>query len=289
MGGLGNQLFEIFATLSYAFKNKDVAVFPYSPRADNKRAAYWDSFLSSLKPFTTFNPKYNITNAELNAVNPVQWMQHHYVPFPEFSKMQITRLYGYFQSYKYFDEHKETLFRMIRLASMQAEIRKEYSFYFPTCSSLHVPSVQGASLVSMHFRFGDYKNLQQYHNLLPYEYYLQSVKHMRDHTTTPFQILYFCEREDNPIVNDIIGRLHKEYPDIPFMKADDTIPDWKQMLLMSCCDSHIIANSTYSWWGAYFNMSPTKQVCYPSKWFGPANAHHNVEDMFMPSWTRIDI
>ena len=52
------------------------------------------------------------------------------------------------------------------------------------------------------------------------------------------------------------------------MKVDDNIPDWKQMLIMANCDANIIANSTFSWWGAYFNKNPKKIVCYPNVWFG---------------------
>lgn len=281
MGGLGNQLFEIFSLIGYAFKHKDSVIFTYTPMVD-KRPTYWETFLSALKPFTTFNSKYNLTNEQLNAIPMVGWTQHHYMELPQYPKLQITRLLGYFQSYKYFDEYRDTIFRMIRLSNMQSDIRNEYFTYFSSASS-DMPTI------SMHFRYGDYVQLQQYHNLLPYQYYLNSLKHMVAVYGPKIRVLYFCEKNDNATIFGFIQRLQESYPDIVFVKVDDAIVDWKQMLIMSCCDSHIIANSTYSWWGAYFNTSEKKQVCYPSKWFGPANAGNKVNDMFLPSWTRIDI
>ena len=78
------------------------------------------------------------------------------------------------------------------------------------------------------------------------------------------------------------------------MKVYDDILDWKQMVLMSCCNSHIIANSTFSWWGAYMNNSNDKIVCYPSKWFGKAiidSEYHDdyVKDIFPSEWIKISI
>jgi hypothetical protein len=239
--------------------------------------------LIGLRPFTTFNQKYNVSNAQLNTIRPINWGQHHYIELPPFSKTEITRIFGYFQSYKYFDEYKDKLFRMIRLSQLQEDVCSEYSNYFNTSS---------LPIVSMHFRYGDYKNLQKYHNLLPYEYYLDSLKYMLSIYNRGVRVLYFCEKEDNNIILEVIHQLQNEYmnANVEFIKVDDMIIDWKQLILMSCCDSHIIANSTYSWWGAYFNTKPNKQVCYPSKWFGPVNEKKNiVDDMFLDSWKKIKV
>ena len=55
---------------------------------------------------------------------------------------------------------------------------------------------------------------------------------------------------------------------------------------MSLCEHNIIANSTFSWWGAYFNTNVNKIVCYPSLWFGK-NCNNNVKDLFPEKWIKI--
>ena len=58
------------------------------------------------------------------------------------------------------------------------------------------------------------------------------------------------------------------------------------MLLMSCCNHNIIANSTFSWWGAFLNNSSNKIVTYPDKWFGE-NIKKDVSDLFPYEWKCI--
>ena len=72
------------------------------------------------------------------------------------------------------------------------------------------------------------------------------------------------------------------------MKVKDDIPDWKQLLIMSICHHNIIANSTFSWWGAYFNTNPTKLVCYPNAWFGIKKQNYIMNDLFPENWKKID-
>jgi hypothetical protein len=61
------------------------------------------------------------------------------------------------------------------------------------------------------------------------------------------------------------------------------------MLIMSHCKHNIIANSTFSWWGAYFNQHKENKVYYPSLWFGPELAFKKTYDLFPPEWNKIKI
>jgi hypothetical protein len=84
----------------------------------------------------------------------------------------------------------------------------------------------------------------------------------------------------------MIDKLKCNFPNISFIKADDEIADWKQMLLMSCCNNNIIANSTFSWWGAYSSLAKKKgnPIYVPSRWI-----LYNVpqEDIYSSWMTRI--
>jgi hypothetical protein len=72
------------------------------------------------------------------------------------------------------------------------------------------------------------------------------------------------------------------------MRGDNTLADWEQLLLMSCCHHNIIANSTFSWWAAYFNSWKDKIVCYPSVWFGNI-ANHDTKDLCPEEWIKIQV
>ena len=99
-------------------------------------------------------------------------------------------------------------------------------------------------------------------------------------------VLYFCEDADFDEVLEKISYLQNVFPDLIFQRADNSLNDWEQLILMSLCSGNIIANSTFSWWGAYFNANPSKTVCYPGAWFGPM-AGHNTCDMFPEDWISV--
>ena len=278
MGGLGNQLFQIFTTMAYCIRYRRKMVLPYSETLEVgiSRPTYWDTLLSGIKKTTTSNDNVEYTNEELMRLPQYREPHHHYKEIPVVN--QNILLFGYYQSYNYFEDKKDHIIALLSIQQQQQNIKSQYSEYFD----------QNHITISMHFRLGDYKEKQDYHPIMPYEYYENAMFNILLYRpfTKPYRVLYFCEREDNDIVNSHIQRLREKYIAVEFVKVDDNIEDWKQLLLMSCCDNNIIANSSFSWWAGYLNQSPGKFVCYPHTWFGP-KAGHSVEDMFPCEWNHI--
>lgn len=269
MGGLGNQLFQIFTTMAYGIKNSRRVLFPFSEKLTTgiERPTYWSNFLQRLSPY--------VTNGPIDLQIQHNETGFRYEPINSYEKNTI--LYGYFQSYLYFEEYRVILFSLIRLVNQKQDIREQ----FFELLSFH------ANMISMHFRLGDYKTKQDYHPIMPYEYYENALTHILSKRNN-CNVLYFCEKEDIEDVEIIINKLKTTFGSkLAFVLVDDMIPDWQQMLIMSCCKDNIIANSSFSWWGAYFNQNAEQIVCYPSLWFGPKIAH-DTTDLFPASWTKIE-
>ena len=293
-GGLGNQLFCIFTTMAHAmdqdaeswFENKETL----GGGGCTQRQTYWTSFLSALQPFLYNN---NDVFQRPDDMETVVETTFHYVPLPRKRETaQIQMLAGYFQSPKYFEHRTEHICKRLNVYKhRETMMREEMSRIRPT---------KETTVISMHFRRGDYVPIQQYHNVLPDSYYeaclndfaqsFRTIDQPSTKTTSSTIILYFCEETDRDNVEITIQYLQKQCPQYIFQRANHTLADWQQMILMTCCDHHIIANSTFSWWGAYLNRGDAteKRVYYPSVWFGPwLSGQSDTRDLFPPSWTRI--
>jgi hypothetical protein len=283
-GGLGNQLFMVFATIAYGIQKNVKIVYEYYYEILN-RHTYWETFLDGFKVFTTENPENNVTNEDISKFKVYQEPDFIYKPIPDFGNNNVC-LHGYFQSYKYFEMYKDQLFSLLKLNEKKEAILNEskYSKYFE--------KKENTNLISMHFRMGDYKQKRHYHPIMNYEYFESSLDYIMNNmnnSNRPVRILYFCEAEDNEYVKSKIDLLNSKYPEAEFMKVDDSIEDYHQLLIMSLCNHNIMSNSTYSWWGSYFNSYDAKIVCYPSVWFGICYKHTNDQrDMMPESWIKIE-
>jgi len=282
VGGLGNQLFQIFALLAYGIQHNVKTVFIYEPIVTG-RITYWDSFFKNLIIFTAHFAPNNITNEEIAALPLYKEPGFEYKSFPEFQDNSVF-IQGYFQSYKYFEDVKDKIYDLIKIDKFKKSVLEEFNSYFDS----------NVTTISIHFRLGDYKQKRYYHPIMKYEYYESSVRHILEtigeDPNRKVRVLYFCEEEDNVFVlNMRIRSLQVVFPTVEFMKVDDHIQDWKQLLIMSNCQHFIIANSTFSWWGAYLGSFKDKIVCYPSKWFGEYYEHNYKCDDLMPeSWIKVE-
>lgn len=266
-GGLGNQLFQIFALISYSLRENHNYILPYFSFCKRKNT-YWDALLINLKEniIDYTNIQYNKKYSEPDFI---------YRHIESIDKNSNLLLDGYFQSYKYFINDYEKICELINLKKIKDDVEPIYNNLIKN----------NYTTISIHFRLGDYKNLPDYYPILTYEYYYKALKYLIK-PNEKYNVLYFCEELDKVIVEFIIFRLKKEYININFIQCPFDIEDWQQMLLMSLCNNHIIANSTFSWWGAYFN-DREKIVCYPSIWFGPKLKQHDLKDLFPSDWIEI--
>jgi hypothetical protein len=300
MGGLGNQLFQIYTTMALSIEMKTGFIFPRNKLGTDKRSSmYWNSFLKELNK-----------NAIIEDIKTLNYPLYKEKEF-KYDKIQISPelikktggalLYGYFQSYKYFDKEYKNIARYIKLDESRQVVRNAYYTKY-----------EKRNVISVHFRIGDYKYLQNCHPILSTEYYINSIKFILNEMNllnepsdkNKWTILYFCEDEDfseiknkieiiksgllldSSIDTDSFSKLEFEFErggnDIKYK-----MEDWQQLLLMSCCDHNIIANSSFSWWAAYFNNNSDKIVCYPDKWFGPKLLTHDTNDLCPSSWKKI--
>jgi hypothetical protein len=235
MGGLGNQLFQIFAVIAYAKRIDATFVFKNvkNTYGCTYRETYWDTFLSNLKSYLVDNIRFK----SYGEINPYRMND---IPTPTENLI----LEGYFQSYKYFDKEFSYIRNLIQLDEQQHMVKYEFNHY-----TLGKPSI------ALHFRLGDYAQSDR----LPLTYYEKALACF----SGQFKILCFGEEMSKDIITTNIEKLQELYPAFEFELVDYKIPDWKQLLIMSLCDNNIIANSSFSFMGAYFNGSLTKKVVFP--------------------------
>lgn len=267
MGGLGNQLFQIFALFAYGLKHykssENYFIYFEDVESNNlNRPRYWDNFLKNLKPWIK-KPLYHI---------PI-WREDtfHYKEIPYINNQHF-KLFGYYQSYKYFKDYEKIIFEQIKLKEQKENIK-----------------IDGKNKVSLHFRMGDYKKLKEYHPILKINYYENAIeKLIKDTNKKDWTILYFYEKEDEESVKENIKILKIKFSTLFFEPIDHKYKDYEQLLIMSKCKHNIIANSSFSWWGAYLNENENKKVYYPNIWFGEKLKDKNTKDMYPDQWCKIN-
>ena len=271
MGGLGNQLFQIFATMAYAMQYKNKYYFLDAEKLGGGstivRPTYWKSLLSGLS---------DRLKSGFPQLAQIKEKGFSYEPLEQVDYPNIL-LFGYFQSYKYFENYFQKIYEILDIESFKTKVLKKSGF---TLEQLSTTS-------SMHFRLGDYVKIQHVHPIMSYEYYENAIHFITSKDINIKTIFYFCEENDYNTIKKVIEKLQLKFPNLVFLRALNSLEDWEQMLLMSLCQNNIIANSSFSWWGAYLNTNTDKIVCYPSFWFG-TEVRHETKDLFPPSWSRIN-
>jgi hypothetical protein len=270
LGGLGNQLFIIFAIISYYLDNKCKDYILYM-RDNGYRKYYWDTIFSNIS--------HKVSN-EITITEKYKEPFFHYNEIPIFNN--DTLLDGYFQSHKYFEHNINKIRRIIGIDEKINNVLIKY------------PEYTVNNTISIHYRMGDYLNLHFHHPVQKTKYYIDALNTLisKGVDIYDYDILYFCEENDDERVNDYnleINNALKESTgkDLRYKKVSDTIQDWEQLLIMTSSKHYIIGNSTFSWFGAYLSSSIEPIICYPEYWFGPGYDGTNTYDLFPDSWIKI--
>jgi hypothetical protein len=304
MGGLGNQLFQIFTAIATALRNHDTFFFlkyhDLGGHSGHPRHTYWDSLFKKLSNY--LKPLDETSLKETESLPSWNERGFTFSPVPTDTNNKTLRLTGYFQNEKYFKDKYTEICDLIGLSDQQNMIKQLYATEEWSRDYIDSPS-KSRVLVSIHFRIGDSVQNLHIHPVMTNDFYYRSISYIVEQHTSgdtnlansrDFTFLVFYEPCDKVIVEENIAALQQRCDEtfgggdrIKFIFVVDTIPDWQQILLMSLCDHNIIPNSTFSWWGAYFNNNPNKIVCYPSIWFGPGLFHYDTSDLCLNSWHKI--
>ena len=258
-GGLGNMFFQIATAVSFAHDLNTKPSFP------NKL-----QHLKYLNEDNTYNPSlkhsfsYEAILDGLLIKQPEAGLNTFKFPF-EYTELNITDnciIDGFFQSEKYFKHNRQIVGN--RLCAPD-HINKEIEIK-------HGHKLKGIT-TSIHVRRGDYIKYPNHHPVQTIEYYQKSVDLLKDKTDT-FLIfsddIEWCKNNLN-IDNSIYIEKEKDYI---------------ELYLMAKCDNNIIANSSFSWWGAWLNTNQDKTVIAPKKWFGPA-INEETKDIIPEKWITI--
>lgn len=288
-GGLGNQLFQ------YAFKRY---LEHHGKQVQDTITRYYILLPSKKMPFGLpaafpnihLNYAYSLEKTTRLLSNVPygkrlinygfrKWIPHYYEPdaniasaTPDPTVLSVNEgiIDGYWNCYQYAE-------------SVRSELLEELTFRQlddPQINALAENMKSGCS-VSLHIRMGDYlteENQRLYGGACTPEYYAAAIAHIR--ANCPQEPIFYVFSNDIPLCKQ-----QYDLPNVVWM--DDSVlpphPDWVEMYLMSCCRHNIIANSTFSWWGAWLNRNPGKIVVAPLKWLN----QQPMPGICPPEWTRL--
>lgn len=258
-GRLGNQMFQYASLMGIAHTRGFEWCIPKENQDLTK------CFL--MKNLPGFN---NIDGLEVHLHESHEFCEDIMVECPD----EVT-LHGYFQSEKYFKH-------------VESAVREDFQFNKDILATVINDYSQevlddAVSLVVRRYEDEfDYPGCENNHRNLPIEYYENAIEMLgkdRKYIICSNNVTWCKEQElfqkDNFIFNDTI--------------PDGVNKAFYDLCLISRCKDHIIANSTFSWWGAWLGNKLGKKVIAPVTWYGPNLSHIDAEDLFPIEWTRIDL
>ena len=255
MGRLCNQMLIAAAAHSLALDNNDKAVFPYG--------------ISGITPTDKETVLHrNTIFRNLQYTKDLSFIKNVHIEPPDQSYAQIEYkpnllIRGYFQSEKHFVHNRQAILDLFR--PQQAAL----SFLDQKYSEI----INNKKYTSVHIRRGDYLKYADFHAIMGKEYYDEAMSRFPKST----KFVFFSD--DIEWCKETFGSRH-----IYIENQEDVL----DLYLMSKIKNNIIANSSFSWWGAWLSELEDKKVLTPPVWFGPKNTHLTMKDLIPDSWEMVE-
>jgi hypothetical protein len=277
-GGLGNQLFQYAAGFVLAKQRQTPLALDLSwyrkNQTDTKREFLLHHYQISARVLPSWQSSL-LYGERMLSCRLGKRMFHRYYDEKKFGYDENffdlpdnAYLKGFYASYRYFNQHIP-------------ELQQELSLlHLPSNKNRKIAAEMNDGSVSIHIRRGDYAHnakTKTFHGLLGNDYYEKAVKRIASMVSLP---AYYVFSDEVAWVKDHM-RLPKESVFVDWNNNREVDELW----LMSRCSHHIIANSTFSWWGAWLNPNPQKIVFTPKQWFGDPTI--DTSDLIPPDWMRI--
>lgn len=258
MGQLGNQMFQYAAIKGIAaYKNYDFCIPNHNEIVDdglgNKlRIELFDVFDFHVDNFGFLNTQKHYQESKFS------FDENLFENCPD-----ECCLIGYFQSEKYFKHIAD-------------QIKQDFTFKREYIDSYNEIKNLFDNPIALHIRRGDFLINSENHYNLSLNYYKNALKEFgKDRQVVIFSDdTEWCKNQEL-------------FSDDRFLVCE-TGNSHLDLCIMSKCSDFIIANSTFSWWGAWICDNQNKVVLYPNKWFGPNNQDKSTEDLFPTEWRVIN-
>ena len=285
-GGIGNQLFSYAAGRRLAVANSmelvidNVSGFIHDKKY--KRTYQLDKFsipcrvatnVERMAPFARLRQKIRCKSSEFRKYVNRTYVRQDGIDFDE--RLLKTKwnsslyLHGYWQSENYFKD-------------IQHIIRQDLLIDFPRNNDILALAnkIKDTNSVMVHLRYFDDVNLNSIYNL-PISYYIGAKSFIEEKITNPYYFVF----SDNPnIAKQHCDIFPKERTIYVFNNADACVDLW----MMSLCKHAIIANSTFSWWGAWLSTNKNKYILCPALHITSGTSGWGFKGLIPEDWIIID-
>ena len=283
-GGLGNQLFQYAAARRLSIRNNVPLVLD----------PYWFKHpkIGETQRSLQIN-RYPVVLRLATPLEQIQWslmrvrMARYLKPLHCFLSMELVKEEGHSINQKVLNASGDTyLSGFWQSEAYFADIRKELLQDFTPCEmpteedQKVINQIKNSVAVSVHVRRGDYvtsKSNYEYHGVCSLNYYYAAIQHLTERVKNPTLFIF----SDDPEWTRT--NLGTAYPTV-YVDHNNSDNAFQDLRLMSLCQHHIIANSSFSWWGAWLSENNDGIVIAPERWYAADRATPNL----IPSrWTRI--